>query len=517
MDRRSFLGSVGAGALTVAAPAALAQRMPIRQRRFVIDPDQFTRMFPDLPPFAEPSRTLAAALTELGKPGGILDAKDALERGPIDLIVDPALSVGNRNNPASTAGTTFIGQFLDHDLTFDLTSRLGVPTRISESRNERTSAFDLDSVYGGGPGVDPDLYEDANNRRLPARNATLRLENGGLFEDLPRGANGAAILSDPRNDENLMLAGLQAAFIAFHNRVASEYAERNRRESTERIFLNARRTVRWHYQWMVLHEWLPGFVGQALVNDILANGRKFFRPRNAVIPVEFNTAAYRMGHSMVRPSYRANLKGDNGKPFFGLIFDPTQENATDPTDLRGGRRTPRRFIGWQTFFDFGDGEVRPNKRIDTKLSTPLFDLPLGTIASGDRPTSLAVRNLLRHVTWQLPSGQAIAQAMGVPALTAADLSELKGLGSNLDTSTPLWYYILKEAELAADGLHLGPVGGRIVAEVFIGLLQLDDRSYLSASPNWKPTLPQRAGNVTGQYTTVDFLAYAKVDPTSRGQ
>ncbi len=517
MDRRSFLSTVGAGAFTVAAPSALAQRMPIRQRRFVLAPDQFTRMFPNLPPFAQPSPTLTAALTELGKPGGIMDAKDALERGPIDLITDLTLSANNRNNPGTSAGLTFVGQFLDHDLTFDLTSRLGVPTRLSETRNERTSAFDLDSVYGGGPGVDADLYENTNNRRLPARNATLRLESGGQFEDLPRGADGAAILSDPRNDENLMLAGLQAAFIAFHNRIASEYAERNRRESTDEVFRAARRMVRWHYQWLIMNEWRQQFVGQALVDDILANGRKFFRPRDGVIPVEFSTAAYRMGHSMVRPSYRANLKGDNGKPFFGLIFDPSQENATDPTDLRGGRRTPRRFIGWQTFFNFGDGEVRPNKRLDTKLSTPLFDLPLGTIASGDRPTSLAVRNLLRHVTFQLPSGQSIAQAMGVPALAAADLAELKPLGANLDTSTPLWYYILKEAELVNDGLAMGPVGGRIVAEVFIGLLQMDERSYMAASPNWKPTLPQRAGNVTRQFTTVDFLTYAKVDPTSRGQ
>ena len=219
----------------------------------------------------------------------------------------------------------------------------------------------------------------------------------------------------------------------------------------------------------------------------------------------------------MRPSYRANLKGDHGKPFFGLLFDPTQENATDPTDLRGGRRAPRRFIGWQTFFDCGDGEVKPNKRIDTKLSTPLFDLPLGTIASGDRPTSLATRNLLRHVTWSLPSGQAIAREMRAPSLTPTDLSALGGLGAGLDRSTPLWFYILKEAELVSDGLTLGPVGGRIVAEVMIGLLQLDARSYLTAESDWRPTLPDRSGKVTGEFRMVDLLTHAGVDPTSRGQ
>ena len=128
---------------------------------------------------------------------------------------------------------------------------------------------------------------------------------------------------------------------------------------------------------------------------------------------------YRFGHSMVRPSYRANLQGDNGGPFFGFVFDPSQhpEDASqpplaDPNDLAGGARAPRRFVGWQTFFDFGDGQVKPNKVIDTTISTPLFALPLLTIASHTPPVALPQRNLLRHVTWSLPSGQADRQAHG---------------------------------------------------------------------------------------------------------
>jgi hypothetical protein len=231
------------------------------------------------------------------------------------------------------------------------------------------------------------------------------------------------------------------------------------------------------------------------------------------MPVEFQAAAYRMGHSMVRPSYRANLAGDNGQPFFAFIFDPAQEGTTDPDDLRGGRRAPRRFVGWQTFFDFGDGEVRPNKRIDTKISTPLFSLPLAAIASHDPPTALPQRNLLRHLTWQLPSGQRIARAMGIRPLDASQLGELAALGVGFERSTPLWYYVLKEAELLADGLHLGPVGGRIVAEVFLGLLQTDPRSYLSAKPDWQPTLPSSSRS----FRMTDFLTFAGVDPSSRGQ
>jgi hypothetical protein len=235
--------------------------------------------------------------------------------------------------------------------------------------------------------------------------------------------------------------------------------------------------------------------------------------------VEFQIA-YRFGHSMVRPSYRANLAGDNGKPFFGLIFDPSfdpsREGAAEPSDLRGGARAMRRFIDWQTFFDFRDGEVKPNKLIDTKLSTPLFHLPLAAIPAGSPPTSLPQRTLLRHLTWKLPSGQAIAEAMGAPVLSSADLAELLPIRASFATGTPLWYYILKEAEVMEGGLHLGPVGGRIVGEVFIGLLQTDPNAYVNVQPDFTPTLPTATGD-PADFRMVDFLTFAGVDPTSRGQ
>jgi Animal haem peroxidase len=468
-SRRGFLKRAGAGAGAVALSGgvggALAPHAAAARSATVwTSPTTFGRIFPDLPSFAAATDAVRASLADLGKPGGPLDANDDLGKGPVLLITDPSLSANNPNNPMHTAGTTFLGQFVDHDITFDTTSPLGVTTDPAVAVNSRTPSLDLDSVYGQGPVASPQLYD-------PADHAKLRIDSGGQYEDLPRLEDGTntAIIPDPRNDENLIIAGLQCAFILFHNNAVDWARDHDYRGGS--TFHQARRLTTWHYHWLVVHEFLPQIVGQAMVDDVLRNGRRFYKPgmREGFIPVEFQAGAYRFGHSMVRPSYRANLHGDNGNPFFGMVFDPAGEGQSDPVDLRGGARAPRRFIGWQTFFDFGDGEVKPNKRIDTRISTPLFNLPLGAIASHDRPQSLPQRNLLRQLTWSLPSGQAIARAMGVTPLAEADLSELQPYG--FQSSTPLWYYVLKEAELVEDGLHLGPVGGRIVAEVLIGLLQ----------------------------------------------
>ena len=219
-SRRRFLGGLGRrrhrprDERSERSSLSAVRRLKRHSRRFVIREDRFGRMFPDLPPFfRENSPRLRAALQDIGKLGGRLDARDQLgdggEAAAIALIVDPALNVNNPNNPAQTAGSTFMGQFIDHDLTFDLTSRLAGVAEPTESPNERDPPFDLDSVYGGGPFKDPELYVPVRRGR-PTK---LRIESGGLFEDVPRNADASAILADPRNDENMMISGLQAAFM----------------------------------------------------------------------------------------------------------------------------------------------------------------------------------------------------------------------------------------------------------------------------------------------------------------
>src|SRR4029450_3461537 len=335
ISRRQFLGALGIGAVAVGTTSVLPAPA---QQRFVLSEDRFGRLVPQLPAFFDQAtESLRGAMREMGQEGGLMDAKDALDQGPILLITNPALSVDNPNNPNDTAGTTFMGQFMDHDMTFDLTSRLGVPTQPEASVNTRTPAFDLDSVYGAGP-YSPDAVFFVAERGRRGRAIKFKVESGGSFEDVPRDADAKAIISDQRNDENLLIGGLQVAFFKFHNNAVDFVEQHEHEHDDDEIFRRARRLTTWHYQWMIVHEFLPLFIGQETLGDILRGGRKFYRPHVAQIPVEFQGAAYRFGHSMVRPSYRANLAGENGRPFFGMIFDSAAEGQTDPVDLRGGAR-----------------------------------------------------------------------------------------------------------------------------------------------------------------------------------
>ena len=499
-SRRRFLGRVGVTATGLVAVghgggAGLEAHAAHAAKSRA---DRFGRMFEGLKAFAQATPEVQAALTAFGAKDGPLDAKDDMSASPLELILNP----GRNPDSAIPAGMTFLGQFVDHDVTFDLTSPLGVPTAPEQTRNFREPALNLDSVYGGGFGDSRFVLPDGSMRveRCDPANPRSR-------EDLPR-IGGSAVIADPRNDENLIIAGLHAAILLFHNRALTHAQGDDARVRFE----EARRLTRWHYQWIVLHELLPAFVGQELVDRVLHRGRRFYRPSGeAFIPVEFQIA-YRL-HTLARPSYRANFTGGaDGGPLFFFLFDPSQNGVADPNDLRGGQRAARRFIDWQTFFGFPGFEaaMRTTKKLDRLISTPLFTLPVGAVATGEPPFVLPQRNLLRHLTWELPSGQRLAREMEVDQLARSDLEELREFGHDFDRSTPLWHYVNAEAELMGGGQKLGPVGGGIVAEVLIGLLELDPTSFLS-QPSWRPTLPA-AYSGAGEFRMIDFLGFAGVAP-----
>jgi hypothetical protein len=467
---------------------------------------RFGRLFPSLPAFAGDVPQVREALFELGKKGGLMDANDGPGAPPNN----------NPDNETISAGFTFFGQFVDHDLSFDPTSILERQNDPEALENFRTPTLALDNLYGAGPRVSRHLYDNAN----PAKFLIEKLSDAaGAQEDVPRNRQLTALIGDPRNDENVIVSQLHLVMLKFHNAVVEHLLARGLPEPL--VFDEAQRMVRWHYQWIIVNEFLPRIVGEDVVRKVLGlhPRERFYQFRHEpFIPVEFSVAAYRFGHSQVRPGYRLNgvAPGGFAVPLFNASI---QGNPEDPDDLRGGKRAARRFVEWDLFFALaGTNRRQLSKRIDTRLSSGLFTLIAGApgqpggngAGTLSNPLSLAQRNLLRGLALSLPSGQAMAKCMGIKALTPDQLSELRPLGVGFEHSTPAWYYILKEAQLANGGTSLSGVGARIVAEVMIGVLQGDRLSYISANPRWRPEL----GNDKGEFFIGDLIQFAgaKIGP-----
>ena len=432
---------------------------------------KYGRMFPNLP---APKSDESILLT-LGRSGSYMDA-DA--ESPEQQIAS--------DNPRIPAGFTFIGQFVAHDITADR-SLLQHHARLSELRNFRTPRLDLESLYAAGPTGSPYIYDlDDGDKFL------IGINDAGMPGDLPRNRQGRAILGDPRDDVHMIISQLHLAFLKFHNAIVDHLREQGVEEA--KVFGEAQRLVRWHYQWIVAHEFLPLSVGEELMQDILSNGLKFYSYKNGpYIPVEFADAAYRFGHSQVRQIYCLNDGGAQGQ-----VFPDYQGTCPVNHD---------RTVDWAYFFNVD--ATRPpqaSKRIDTILAHALINLPESVVGTTETPEehSLAYRDLIRGEGLALPSGEAIARVMGVAPLTPEEVG-LRQLGWK--SETPLWYYILREAEVRHNGEHMGGVGGRIVAEVLMGLIDEDPTSYLNAESEWRPTLPAAQ---PGDFTIADLLRFAHV-------
>jgi hypothetical protein len=403
-----------------------------------------------------------------------------------DSMIEPA---GAFDNPDIPAAYTYLGQFIDHDVTFDATSDLQGANDPDQIENFRTPRFDLDSVYGVGPEDSLSLYDKTRfGYLLVGRQGDASSKE----KDLPRNEQEIAIIGDARNDENVIVSQLHLAFIRFHNAVLAAVSGGDPLVA----FREAQRLVRWHYEWIVVHDFLKRVAGADRVRALLDAGSSLFDFRDApFMPVEFSVAAYRFGHSMARNAYHLNDKLDLVRgPIDGgnvPIFVPQlPANLPELADLRGRKALPRGWtIQWDRFLDVAPAAPAQRSRlIDTQISSALAVVP------GFTPPEVAVRNLKRGVSFGLPSGERVAKAMGLDVPPGGE--------------RPLWYYVLQEAETTMAGRRLGAVGARIVAEVFIGLLRSDPLSYLSVQPEWRPTLPDRTGVVTGEFELVDLLAFA---------
>jgi hypothetical protein len=458
-------------------------------------------------------------------------------------------------NPLLTSGFTFVGQFVDHDITFDTTPLSDQQADPNATTNFRSPRYDLDAVYGLGPNQNPQLYDPSDrdkfllDKRPYSTIGSDTLKTPGVVYDVPRDGN-KALIADPRNDQTLIILQMHVAMQMFHNKLV-DYM-RAIRLPRAAVFESARRMARWHYQWMVTHDFLPAIVGKdmaaSVYKEVLTGvpiiNIKYYKPTNPLgkpfIPVEFAVAAYRFGHSITRPRYTVqdyvtstgNTVEVKGVPLFEA--NPSENN------LNGSRPLPARLkIQWSKFFNQAGKPptARPVRQFDASLAGPLFHLPSSVQPDTSSSSLLAQRNLLRGKKMGLPSGQQVARLMGETPLTNDQLSqnhrikvtvpivdsvvhvdsEFDEENAKLKTTlakedfageAPLWFYILKEAEIVGKGRQLGPVGGRIVAEVLVGLLQRDLNSYLYLEPTWKPAPP--IAPARGQFTMADLLKYAGV-------
>ena len=448
-SRRGFISGVGAtaaGAVAGGAAPAIAGRTPPTPPR---PADRFGRMFPDLPPFVPADDRSRAALIDMGKPGGLLDARDPLDEGPIRLITNPELSPSNRDNPFHTAGTTFLGQFLDHDMTFDTTSPLGVPTppgvaRRTPARRRSTSTRSTAAA------------RSAARRSTSRDRVKLRIESGGLFEDVPRDANGTAIIADPRNDENVIISGLQAAFILAHNRVVDQL--RGQGVPADQHVRPGPRSSS------------PGTTsGSSSTSSCRRSSATASRQRHPAPAAAGSTGPSRARRSS-RWSSRAPPTG-SGTAWCARRTGRTWPATPDGTrvlrlHLRPGRRGPgrpgrpaRRPAGAAPVHRLADvlrlrrrRRSRAAEQADRHEDLHAAVQPAARRDRQRRPADLAAAAQPAAPPHLGHPGRAAdrADAWARRCCTCQELARLRAVA--LENQTPLWYYVLAEAELLGDGI-----------------------------------------------------------------
>jgi hypothetical protein len=453
---------------------------------------KFGRLLPNLDPFHASDKALVALA------GQMLESKGADQGAGTD-------------NPSIPVAYIYLGQFIDHNITFDATTIEEVRVDPASVTNYRSPRFDLDSMYGSGPAVQPHLYQrddpdlfEIGVAQVFTKNSDGLVSDIGIPADLPRAYNRFALIADPRNDENLIVAQLHLAFLFFHNRIVEWLrtgGAHSKSPLQDTVFTEARELAIRHYQWTILHDFLPRLVGRRLIDDLMRSPCIMTRMGRLFMPVEFSAAAYRFGHSALRPQYNIN----------GIIPSPTLQGLFNFSGRNGSiAKVPVMkawVVEWYRLLHMDPALPDTlSRRIDPYLTDDLATIP---IPGGTQ--SLPAMNLRRGNMMGLPSGQSVARFFEQQPLTPDEIATgpdgAVARKHGLDRNTPLWYYILKEALIKKHGTMLGPAGARIVAEAFIGLLQLDENSILNRARDWKPTLPRENRD---DFTLTDLLRFAGV-------
>ncbi len=498
--------------------------------------DPYPSTIPD--PHKKPPKRIFCRLFEKGtQPNatGLIDLGLAIETETFAMIT----VAGDSDIPG---GYTYLGQFIDHDITATPQEMELSPDGVIDPEaffNQRTPSLDLDSVYGMGPVDSPDMYEaDKVHLKVGLTSPTPVGPPGGPIpggtpNDLPRKSDTdpTAIIGDGRNDENLAVAQTHVAFLKFHNKIVDEI-QASTGLSGQALFDAARKEVVLHYQSIVMTDFLPRIMEQGVLQDVLINGRKFYKDDLAqCMPIEFSVAAYRLGHSMVRPQYEWNRVFNSlagGVPAtFDLLFEfsgvsgTRTPNPDDDPPFFGLPTLPSNWVvDWTRMYDFSGvqgvsshPDMNLTREIDASLAMDLSTLPeiqrdpkVAAMPDEEKKIlfSLATRNLLRGRLMELATGQQVAEAMthaGInfvpitPEEIAAGPHTAIVEANNFHNETPLWYYVLREAKIRHDGTSLGPVGSRILAETFIGLVSNSKINIFKDQPGLTFSMPELLAKV----------------------
>lgn len=398
---------------------------------------------------------------------------------------------------------TYFGQFIDHDVVFtDVKKPAGEtdssllncktlvpwtkPEIFARVHNQRASLLDLDSIYGPIKGaiLPPREPNSAKFALCRVTKSGDPIANKDEWNDVPRGpksSNGkedrVALIADRRNDSHLIISQMHVAFLRAHNAIV---------DKEQCSFEEARRILQKHYQWTVIKHFLPAIVGQDEIKK--AMNEPIYDPAKG-LPFEFTVAAYRFGHSMVRNLYYYNTNYGRLSPIRLFTLRLLSGGSYPPRHGEGFDTLPEKaVIEWRAFLDRNKNAT---KLIRPKLAEPLFTVmdESNIIVNGE--FRLSVLDLKRSYMMRIPTGQAIASKLGITPLTPTEIESVFPDPNFLRTTrlsqrTPLFFYVLAEAALAKKTEKLGPVGGRLVAEVLIGLVRSHKYSFLNQS--WNPHL-----------------------------
>lgn len=450
----------------------------------------------------------------------------------------PSKTETSRGDSSIPAIFTYLGQFIDHDITArtDRDSAVTFLGRnepvtplcpddvVEKLQNGRRPQLDLDSVFGEGPAFTGRGENETNSTRLKAESESQVLYDAGFRlnafcnngrRDVPRGAGRTAIIPDARNDENFNVSQLQAAFILFYNQV---YDAQVTLADARAKHIRARQLTRWAYQYIVVNDYLTTVCDPHVVGDTMANGPRFFGSTagraNVFMPLEFSTAAFRFGHAMIRPSY--NLNGLTQNVGLMTILSPSRNdfffdaNSPDPEQIKQDA-----VIDFE-FFARGGQHLQCARKLNSQIAQGLEELPERI---GDPVLEhLAISNLLRAYNLSIPTAQAMCDGfglvpLGAEELTRGELPEITQIleANYFDHRTPLWYYILREAAVQQGGERLGELGSRLVCETIIGMLKGDPNSYLNNQHDPAVTsngIEVKSGDVIADL--VDILNFAQV-------